>query len=69
MVDLFDEGSGVYPVEADVQVISARPLESIDYPHASHNVSRFGHYIDESRLASTTVPDPLKLRGVGNATL
>lgn len=69
MVDLVDEGSGVYPVEADVRVLHIRPLESPGYPTAPPSSSRFDDHIDESRLASTTVPDPLRLRGVGNATL
>ena len=74
MVDLLDEGAGVYPVEADVRVLPVHPLslETPDYPtrvSLSHASSRFGDYIDQSQLASTTVPDPLKLKGVGNATL
>ena len=63
------DGAGVYPVEADVRVLSAHPLESPNYPLVSQASSRFGDYIDESQLAYTTVPDPLKLRGVGNTTL
>lgn len=72
MVDLFDNGAGVlevYPVEPEVRVLSVHPLESPDYPPVPQTSSHFGDYIDESQLASTTVPDPLKLRGVGNATL
>lgn len=69
MVDVLEEGAGVYPVEADVRVLSAHPLESPNYPLVSQASSRFGDYIDESQLAYTTVPDPLKLRGVGNTTL
>ena len=69
MVDLIDEGSGVYPVDADVRVVSIHALESLDHPPALHTTSRFGDYIDESRLASTTVPEPIKLRGVGKTTL
>ena len=69
MVDLIDEGSGVYPVDADVRVVSLHALESPDHPPVLHTASRFGDYIDESRLASTTVPEPIKLRGVGKTTL
>lgn len=72
MVDVLEEGAGVYPVEADVRVLSfhGHPLESPEYPLVSQVSSRFGDYnIDESQLAYTTVPDPLKLRGVGNTTL
>ena len=72
MVDLLDEGAGVYPVEADVRVLPVHPLETIDYPtpvSLAQTKSRFGDYIDQSQLAITTVPDPLKLKGVGNATL
>ena len=72
MVDLLDEGAGVYPVEADVRVLPVHPLETIDYPtpvSLTQTRSRFGDYIDQAQLASTTVPDPLKLKGIGNATL
>ena len=69
MADILEEGAGVYPVEADVRVLSVHPLESPSYPLVSQVSSRFGEYIDESQLAYTTVPDPLKLRGVGNTTL
>ena len=69
MVDVLEEGAGVYPVEADVRVLSVHPIESPNYPLVSQASSRFGDYIDESQLAYTTVPDPLKLRGVGNTTL
>ena len=69
MVDVLEEGAGVYPVEADVRVLSVHPLESHNYPLVSQASSRFGDCLDESQLAYTTVPDPLKLRGVGNTTL
>ena len=69
MVDVLEEGAGVYPVEADVRVLSVHPVESPNFPLVSQGSSRFGDCLDESQLAYTTVPDPLKLRGVGNTTL
>lgn len=72
MVDVLEEGAGVYPVEANVRVLSSNTIEfeTSRRPLISEAASsRFGDYVDESQLACTTVPDPLKLRGVGNTTL
>lgn len=70
MADLFLEEPDfelrLQPVEAEVRFLSAREIDS-SLPSLSQG-SRFGDYVDES-LLPTTVPDPIKLRGVGGTTL
>lgn len=68
MVDVFLE-SGAFalqPVEPEVRLISQR--ERAPSLPTLYQSSRYDEYIEESLLA-TTVPDPVKLRGVGGTTL
>lgn len=56
------------PVEPNVRVLSVHSLESPDYPTFSEVIPREEYYCDDVVL-STTVPEPIRLRGVGGTTV
>ena len=70
MADLFNDGSnyGLYLADPDppVQLVNAHVWSMEEEDSAPS--SRFG-MTDESFLLSTTVPEPIRLRGVGATTL
>lgn len=70
MADLFLEGPvfELQPVPVDVEIHFPESPESEPSPSPPGQASPYGDYLDE-RLLSTTVPDPIRLRGVGGTTL
>ena len=70
MADLFLEGSvfELQPVPEEVEIHFAESPESELSLSPLPLATLYGDYPDEG-LLSTTVPDPIKLRGVGGTTL
>ena len=70
MADLFLEGPvfELQPVPVEVEIQFSESPEREPSPSPPAQASPYGNYLDE-RLLSTTVPEPIKLRGVGGTTL
>ena len=68
------EGLDLSPLEADIRIVSPLNLCSEDDVNSEASTSGHGpsHLFDEDLVDSllvTTVPEPLRLRGVGGSTV
>lgn len=65
---LWDPVPELEPVDVEVRLVSVREQEATVSSLPSSDGTGYGDWMDDS-LLKTTLPDPIKIRGVGGSTM
>lgn len=68
MADFWDPVPVLEPVEVEVQLVSVLEQETNVSSLPPSDGAGYGDWMDDS-LLKTTLPDPIKIRGVGGSTM